>query len=277
MNDRPTLVAVASDGHTNSMAGLCPPVFRYNSGAEYHASPRQAIMWGYWRDLWREMREKADALGADLLAIHNGDGPDRNKHADGYGLISMERDEIVRLTVEALKPMRDAADVFLMNRGTEAHEGGSGELCELVAYRLSAYPNPETQESSWYWPQLEVSGVLCSFGHHPISNSTREHTRGSGANRTAADLSAANYRMGDRMPQVSVFSHVHHWEDSGLNHAMRVLYTPAWKLPEAFSYRKGFGYKREPLGAWWWVCDDGRIVDLQPWKREMSRPQVVVL
>ena len=277
MNDRPTLVVVASDGHCNSMAGLCPPVFRYGDGGEYRASPRQVMLWKYWRELAAEMRQRAQELKARLVVIYDGDGPDRNKYADGYGLITMRRDEVVRLTVQALTPLREVADVYVTNRGTQAHEGGSGELAEMVAERLDSLPNPETGEFSWYWPKLDIDGVLCEFGHCPPSNSTKEHLRGAGARRTAFELEAAYNRMGDKLPQVAVFAHVHHYEDSGTNYSIRVLFTAAWKLPEAYSYDRGFGFKREPLMAWYWVCQDGQMSDPRRWERMMPGPKVVTL
>lgn len=246
-----TIVVVVSDPHCNSTTGLRVPEFRLKDGSTHLANPAQIHdLWEPWLTLWDQVKARAKRLQARIVVVLNGDGPDRNRHSGGYELITMARDDIVRLTVATLRPAREAADTLIVNRGTDAHEGGTGELAELVAKELDALPDPQTGCHSWYWPELEINGLLCLFGHHPISNSTRQHLRGSGALRTAAELTAAYQRMGDRVPKIAVFSHVHHHEDSGLNFPIRVLFTPPWKLIDGYGYRLGRGSHFEPVGAW---------------------------
>jgi hypothetical protein len=206
--------------------------------------------------------------------VFNGDGPDRNRHSGGYDLIVVSRADIVRWTVAVLQPAARVADTLVVNRGTPAHEGGTGELAELVAQRIGAMPDPETGNHSWYWPVLDIQGVRFVFGHRPISNSTREHTFGAGALRTAADLVAAYHRMGDRVPDVGVFSHVHHPADSGCNREMRVLYTPPWKLCDSYGHSIGRSGQLQPVGAWLFEVVDGTYI-VRPWQRQPKSRKAV--
>jgi len=208
-----------------------------------------------------------------VIVVFNGDGPDRNKHSGGYDLISLSRAEIVRWTVESLQPLRDVADVFIVNKGTPAHEGGTGELSELVAERIDAHKRGRSW--SWWNVELVVESIRFFFGHRPISTSYREHTRGNGAKRTAADLWMAYHRMGDLCPDVFVFSHVHHWERAHHLDSLCV-YTHPWKLCDSYGHSGGFGAKTEPVGGWLFEVDGGRY-QLERWQRQPPRAEALEL
>ena len=268
------LVVAVSDTHTNSRYGLIPPFVEYDTGARYYQSPEQQWLWDGWLELVQYVNRQAHEQAARVIVVFNGDGPDRNRHSGGYDLISLSRAEIVRWTVAALQPLRDVADTFIVNKGTPAHEGGTGELSELVAERLEA----TRRARSWSWWNVEftVEGVRFFFGHRPVSNSTREHTRGDGAKRTAHDLWDAYHRMGDPCPDVFVFSHVHHWAEGIHNHEVYCVYTPPWKLCDSYGHSVGFTAKTEPVGAWLFTCADGEY-RTELWKRQPPRDAVVTL
>ena len=274
-----SIVAVVSDTHCNSTAGLLPPEVRDSHGNVIQANPDQRWLWDQWLDLVKHLKKLKREHKARLIVVFNGDGPDRNRYSGGYDLLVVSREDIVAWTVQALQPLYDVADVWVMNRGTPAHEGGSGELAEMVAHRLAAgddkvLRDKRTGSLSWFWPTLDVDGVLMAFGHRPISNSRREHTRSDGAKRTAFDLWAAYHRMGDQCPQIMVFSHVHHWAEANYLRETWVYYTPPWKLCDTYGHSIGMSAKREPVGAWVFTVRDGEWqADL--WKRQPPAQQVV--
>jgi len=205
-------------------------------------------------------------MRARVIVVFNGDGPDRNRYSGGYDLIVVSRADIVRWTVATLEPVKRVADTLIVNRGTPAHEGGTGELAELVAERIGAMPDPETGNHSWYWPVLTVNDKRFAFGHRPPHNTRLENTRNMGAKRTAFGYWAAYHRMDDVCPDVMCFSHVHHVEQ-GEHDGLYVYYTPPWKLCDAYGHSAGFSGKLEPVGAWVFTVRDGQITpDL--WKEQ---------
>lgn len=270
MAHKTAIVCVVADTHTNSTAGLLPPEVRRDDGSTHRANDRQLWLWDQWRDLWRHVRKLKKKHKARVIGVFDGDGPDRNRHSGGYDLIAASRADIVRWTVASLEPMAKACNTLIINRGTPAHEGGTGELAELVAQQLDTMPDPATGNATWWWPELVIEGVRFVFGHRPISSSYREHTRGAGAQRTAHDLEDAYYRMGDPVPDVAVFAHVHHWEDSGQNRKLRAVYCPPWKLCDSYGHSLGMSGKIEPVGAWVFVVRDGHYT-AELWKRQWHR------
>jgi hypothetical protein len=269
----PALVVTVADTHTNSRYGLVSPFCEFDTGAQYQQSPEQKWLWDKWLELCQDINSLAHRRQARVIVVFNGDGPDRNRYSGGYDLISLSRAEIVRWTVDTLQPLRDVADVFIVNRGTPAHEGGTGELAELVAERLEA--TKRGRSWSWWDVELVVEGVRFYFGHRPISNSHREHTRGNGAKRTAFDLWAAYHRMDDPCPDVFVFSHVHHWAE-GKHLDTLCVYTHPWKLCDSYGHSMGFGAKVEPVGAWLFLCEHDDYNKPIRWERQPPRTSAIM-
>jgi hypothetical protein len=152
-------------------------------------------------------------------------------------------------------PALKVADRTFWVRGTEAHVGGAGELEELTAERCGAVES-DGLYSRYRW-LIETEGVLGMFAHRPISTSTREHTRGGGAMRTAAQLVMSCNRIGQPVPRYACFGHFHHPEDSGENYAVRVMFLPGWKLHG--SYEHGRGFSVEPVGGRVLVLEKGQM------------------
>jgi hypothetical protein len=273
------IVVSVSDTHTNSTVGLIPPVVVRDDGAERKAGPEQVWLWKQWLALVKRVRKLKKKHDARVIVVFSGDGPDRNKHSGGYDLITMSRAEIVRFTVQALRPLRNVADVWIQNRGTPAHEGGTGELAELVGKELDAHRH-ERGTWSWWNVEMMVEGVRFFFGHRPISNSTREHTRGNGAKRTAHDLWEAFHRMDDPCPDVFGFGHVHHWA-KGQHLDTLCVYNPPWKLCDSFGHSIGYTAKTEPVGAWIFIVKGGRYElsepNGMPWLRDPPRYAAIEL
>ena len=266
-----TLLVALADTHTNSTTGLNPPRMRLDDGqAVLLSEVQERDLWKPWIACQEYVKQRAKELRARIAVLVNGDGPDLLKYCH-HQLITVNRATIVEATVEALEGWREMADVFLINRGTQAHSGGSGELEELVARELDATKCPHSGNHSWWWVTATFDGVQVEAGHRPISNSTRAHLRGAGARRTAADRSAAYLRMGDPVPQIGVFSHVHHWADSGTNYDERVFFTHPWQLCTAYGYNVGFGGQQDPVGVWLFHCREGRYT-VDSWSH---KPRVI--
>lgn len=260
-----TLFVAFADTHTNSTTGLNPPEMRLDDGQVVLLSPAQKKdLWTPWMECLTYVKRKARRLGARIVVLFNGDGPDVLKHCQ-HQLVTLNRAVVITATAEVLAPWREAADQFIISRGTQAHSGASGEMEELLGERLDATKCPHTGTYSWWWPTITLDSVRIAAGHRPVSNSTRVHLRGAGARRTAAELSMAYQRMDDPVPHLGIFSHVHHWADSGLNFPMRVVYTHPWQLCTAYGYNVGFGGRQDPQGIWMAYCKDGEY-DLSKWE-----------
>jgi len=264
------LVVVVSDMHVNSTVGLIPHEIRFDDGSTRQSGTEQRWLWDQYQALLDHIKAEKRRLDARVVVVFNGDGPDRNRHSGGYDLLTFSRAEIVRFTYDTLIPLRRVADTFIVNRGTPAHEGGSGEMSELVAQRLEADKHPKRDTFSWWNVEADIGGVLFYCGHRPRSTSYYEHTRGNAARRVAHDLWDAYHRMGDRCPDVFCFSHVHHWEDGHHNREVKVVYTPPWKLCDSWGHSMGFSPKVEPVGAWLFTVKNGEYLD-ELWLRQPPR------
>lgn len=252
-----SVIAVVSDTHPNSQVGLCPPDgVRRDFGGHYMPNKGQLWLWSKWEEYWAKVRETVKRLGATCYVVFVGDGTDDNTHSR-HGLITVNESIIVGLGVACMQPAVEVADYLFYIRGTEAHTGGSGELEELVARELKAEKDTVTDRHSWWWLPLEVNQVLMDLAHHPGSNSMRPWTKGGGANRQAAIIVYDRAESGDKIPQLAFRGHVHHLEDSGWNHPVRVLFLPPWQLRTSFEHRIGFSGRLEKVGAFIVTCKDG--------------------
>ena len=251
------VVALFADTHPNSTVGLLhPDGVDLDDGQKVRPSRAQHWLWRKWLDYWSFVADLKKKHRAEVWAVCLGDGTDDNKHS-AHGLITVNKATIVDLSAVIWEPILELAEVKFMVRGTEAHGGGAGELEELVAKEIGAEPDDITGNHSWWWLPLEAAGVTFDLAHHPASNSLRPWTVGGGALRQAAILVYEYDKSGNILPQFGVRAHVHHLEDSGLNHPIRVLYLPPWQLCTAYGHRIGLSGRIEPVGGAAIICKDG--------------------
>ena len=72
-----TLLVTIADIHTNSTTGLNPPEIRLDDGQAVLLSEAQRRdLWEPWLECQQYVREKAKRLGARVVVLFNGDGPD---------------------------------------------------------------------------------------------------------------------------------------------------------------------------------------------------------
>ncbi len=247
------VVAATGDMHIGSTVGLCPRRVELDDGGAYEASKSQRWLWTCWEDYWAQVaRRKTD--GVQVVALLNGDLCDRNRHGH-YQLWTINRATLTRAVVDTLQPLLAIADYVVVVRGTEAHVGESAEMEELIAHDVGAVPDEQAGSASWWYWEATIAGHNLAAAHHPGTNSMRPWTLGGGANRAAA-IAVDTYYGQHWQPELIVFNHVHHNEDSYDNHPVRVIFNRAFSLRTAYDHRSGRSLQQASIG--------GLIVTLAP-------------
>jgi len=247
----PIIIAATADEHINSCVGLCPRgPFDLEVG-QYLPSREQLWLWDKWEHFWNKVKKLKKKLRGEIWWIHVGDGADDNSHSK-YGLITLNKSLIVRLAVQSYQPAIEASDRRFFVRGTSAHVGMDAELEEMTARECDA-EMWKGMYTRYAWDILANSTRILAR-HKPISNSTREYTRGGGANRTAVQMTMAAARLNRELPDVAFSGHFHHPEDSGNNYPVRVVFLPCWKLHG--SYEEYMGFSVERVGGEVVVCHE---------------------
>lgn len=231
---RPVLMAVLNDVHAGGTTALCPDVVRFDDGGEYHASKAQRWLYACYRDYWRQIAAKRDALDAELYVVVNGDLVDGDHHNTSQ-IISRNPNSQALVWTEcasvflALKPDRIA-----IIRGTGAHAGNSACSEERIAdgLRRDKRPivsDPDTGTASWWHWRPEIQGVRLDFTHHGKMGRL-PRTRGSSLVLYAWDIADEHLSSGDPLPHLAFRAHNHKRGDSGDACPVRVVATGAWQL-----------------------------------------------
>lgn len=255
MKSNQTLVIDASDHHTNSTVGLCPPVVHLDDGGTYHASRGQRWLWECWLDMWATIRR--DYSGWRIVYIIGGDVGELDTKRRSYQLISPNKATIQAMVSEAQAPALDLADAVYVIRGTPAHTGKSAWLEEATAQDITT--NVRNKEAhSWYWLRATASGVRFDVGHHSSMGGI-PWTAPNSANRLA--FLAMNYYHENELPvpHVILRSHNHRYATSADNFKASAYFTPAWTLRTEYIHQ-GKEYGIAQIGAMAFECDGGRYV-----------------
>jgi len=237
--------------------GLLPPGATLDNGATVTPSKSQAWLWDKWLAFWQDVKQIAQVLKAETTVVINGDWGDLNKHS-AVQLLTINPATVVRLMCKTLQSLEGFAHKLYVVRGTEAHVGGAGWLENQAAGDAGAVIDPDTGLPSFWALRLHIEGVRVLLAHHPGTNSRVPWTVGAAANRAAVKTQLAFYNEAER-PQLALFAHVHHGEDSGDNHAVRAIFTPPWCLADAYSYRLGFGWAAQEVGGVIIIVDDNKF------------------
>lgn len=260
-----TLIAFASDWHANTRgAGLCPPVVHLEQSDVIPNEAQQAV-WKAHVGAWQLLAGKAIEHRAQFIAMLVGDLVDTNGRP-GKHLITTNDDEILDIAAQCIKPVTQVVDRHYIVRGTEYHAGPQCWIEERMAKgdktTPAATPDTEAGTASWWWLPLEVEGVRFDIAHHPRTSGSRPWTAQSAAARESAIIAAGYARRGERLPDVAVRAHVHYAADSGMMCRPRVVFCPPWQLTTSYGFRLGVGGDIEPVGVWWFLVDDGRILQM---------------
>lgn len=256
--------------HVNSAVGLLPPGAHLDSGQEVKPSASQRWLWAQWLRFWQDVAQTKRAYSAEAVAVINGDWGDKLRTRNGAQLIEHENESVmVKLMVDAVSPLKAVASAVFVVRGTAAHTGGSGYLEECAAGQIGAQQDAATGLSSFWVLRLQIEDVRLLIAHHPMTNGRVKWTLGSAANRAAASV-ALDYCKIPQSPDLAIFGHVHHSEDSYDNQPLRVIYTPPWCLANSYTHRLGAGIApTEQIGGLIIVIDGNRY---RVYKRYVRTP-----
>ena len=254
-NSDSAIVAIVADTHINSTVGLCPRRVKLDDGGTYHPSKGQRALWSAWLEFWESVFAQATKIDAQVYAVINGDLNDLNVH-DGTGLITKNRSDIIRMTVDALEPVMAADHIFII-RGTEAHVGRRANLEEEVAKDLNTEPDAQAGTHSWWWLKLNAAGVLFDIAHHPQTFSRRPWTLDAAPNRHAAIIRDEYQERGEKVPDVAVRAHVHKYVPGNRRLKPQFFYCFPWLLTTAHARRLG-ATEFETIGGLVFTCQDSQ-------------------
>jgi hypothetical protein len=253
----PTLVAVVGDLHVNSTVALCPPSFNLDDGGTYRASKPQRWIWRQWREYWNEVELRRAAIGGPLVVILNGELADDNHHPTTQ-LITRNHADMLRLSVEALKPMLDLSpDAVYVIRGTEAHAGPGSWLDEAIAQDVGAKGEGDT--ASHYRLRLQIDGVRFDVAHHPPGGGGRRPWTRANFAATLASMAVFDAaEREERPPHLYIRGHVHRPVDSYDAFRTRAIVLPSWQLTTSYGHK--LGGDPLPIGGGLFVCERGDVI-----------------
>jgi len=264
---------VCGDTHCNSKVGLLAPDLLDDEGAPIAQSRSQAWLWARWLE-YVALAQAAKAAGRRVFALALGDLVDCNIH-DGFQLHEpLNQAVMLRIAEASMRPLFSLADRVFVLRGTPAHTGGAGYLEELLAQACGPQVVHDSEHStaSWWLLEAEIGGVRLVAQHHPGTNSMRPWTQGGAANRLAAMLTHAYYGAA-WTPELALFGHIHHSEDSYDNHPVRAVTNRAWKLADVYEQRSGRGYLAREVGGMIVHFDGDGGYNLEKVVYTLPRPQ----
>ncbi len=249
-----TTVAIVADTHVNSTVAVCPPTVQRDKAGEYHASKAQVALWDKWQEFWTIANERKRGK---LYAVIVGDVCDLNSH-NGVELISHNRADIIRASLQVLEPMVNVADRVFIVRGTEAHTGPGNELEELIGEMIGATPDTDSNTRTWYWLPMLVDGVRFDFAHHPETDGNRPWTEDAAMARCGAIVRTQCLEQEQPVPDIVVRAHKHKLDDyKSKTKKPLVLFTPSWQLTTSFGYRLAAAGSVRPVGGWILDCENG--------------------
>lgn len=245
-------IIVVSDLQCGSTYGLCPEEVSLLEGGKYRQNRIQRWLWVRWLDFCKWSK----AQGEKVIVI-NGDWVQGIHPQRDISIISPSREVQKNVALDTIEPLLDDPKIVgvFVTRGTEFHDGPSGEDIEGLAKEIGAKRNELGKYSSWaLWFQLE--GKLIHFTHHigmaPVYPTTPPASQWRLVKQMFAD-------KGQSVPDVMVRSHIHRWgvfPDTS-DGPLRFMFTmPGWQVVTPYVY------KRNPLslpdigGMALWVEDD---------------------
>jgi hypothetical protein len=250
------LVVVVSDTHINSTVGLLNRRINLDDGGQYVSSKSQNWLYNNFLSFCKEIETEKRRLSAPTIVIFNGDIADDNQHKTTQ-LITGNKADILRMTVDTLNPIIELADHIIVMRGTEAHVGPSASMDEMFADDISADKSAENIFSWWEFRGM-IGGVTFDIAHHPGTFSGMPHTAHAPAGKVATRIEYDYAIAGKKPPDIAIRSHNHIFSDSGLSYETRAFITLPWQLTTSYGHRKGFSGRIMPVGGMYFVCEKGK-------------------
>lgn len=250
---------VLSDGHSNSTVGLAKPSIELDDGDSVSAGIARRFVWQTYTGILDTAVERAKKYNAELYGLLNGDAIElAAKHASSQ-VITINREEAIRVAQETYEPFFERCKGVFVTRGTEAHTGLSATAEEAVAANFTnIIRNPDTDRASWWWLPLELDGVRFDIAHHPkVGPGGRPMNKQAGILRLASDSLFEYANDGQPLPHVVIRSHLHGYRDSLDTFRVRAVITPAMSLLTAHTHRIGIN-SSEPIGGIMIYCHEGK-------------------
>lgn len=274
--NRPVVVAVTSDQHTNSQLGLCPVEgVTLDEGGEYHPSIAQRWLWDNWLDYHAKIAELRRELKAKLIYVSNGDAFDGDHHGTSQ-IISrnVESQAYIAHQVFAV-PKALKADRYYVVRGTTVHVGEGGASEEALAKHLGCARDPVRNMRSQWHLRLQIHGVELDFQHH-CSVGGLPWTRAAALARLAFRHWVERTKRNLKPASLLVRSHVHLHGDSYGAHKTRAIVTPAWQLKTSHAHKVAPDSIADVGGIAIVIWPDGRY-EVRDYLYEPSLPEPCVI
>lgn len=278
----PRALVVVSDIHAGCQMGLCPPRgVRLDGNGRYLPNVVQRQVYAWWREFWDEFVPDAVHHGAyDVLV--NGDLID-NEHHGVKSLISNNIEVQRRIAVELLEPVaetcRKTGGRVYVVRGTEAHDGGSGQDVEAVARAIGAVPDGEGRYARWeLWKQIAGPNTKCLVhALHHIGTAGSAHYETSAPHRELTSEFIEACQSGEEPPMFCVRSHRHAFTSTPLPcnwGTARSIVTPGWQAKTSLAHKVAGARVRSPeFGGVVMVNGDSEAY-FRPFVKRLARGQV---
>lgn len=237
----PNALVVVSDIHAGCQMGLCPPTgVPLDEGGRYTPNVIQRAMWSWWKEFWGEFVPLV-TKGHTFDICLNGDLID-NEHHGVKTLISNNIECQRRLAVEILAPVAHKAVRLFVVRGTDAHDGGSGQDVEAIAHSLGAVPDSTGRYARWELNK-RIDGpdknCVANLMHH-IGGTGGSHYDTSAPKRELIEAFIEAARAAERPPTFVVRSHRHRFtqvpEMTDWGRAFCIV-TPGWQAKTGLAHK----------------------------------------
>ena len=254
-----TTVIMVSDIHANSTTGLAPLTFNLYTGGTHRANKIQRWIYSRWLEFADRAGEARQRNGGRMVLILNGELADDNRHGKNQ-LIELHPDGMMRLSIEALKPLTNLLsndDLLYVTRGTEAHSGPGSWMDNAIGADLGAV---ESEPGIFSTQNLLVTidGVRFNVAHHPPCGPGRlPWTQTQYATRLATIAHFGAIASKENPPHIYARGHYHVHGDSHDALPVRALALPSWQAPTDYTYRIG-GERALAVGGVVVTCDRGR-------------------
>lgn len=254
------IIVFAGDAHINGTTSICPPLFNLDDGGTYRASQVQRELWRAWLGTIERVKEYAG--GAPVTWVFGGDMIEGDAKGRTYQVITRNRADMLKLAAEVIAPAVDISQRVYFLRGTEAHTGKSASLDEQLADDCEIAARAPNS-ASWWELRLNVDGYRIYTTHHPPGS-----VRNPKLAREKVIFSALSW--GEDPPDLAVFFHVHHVNDTGLIARPRIVTCPAWTLRNAYNYRSGL-IERPQVGLVVATVEGGQLTDIRAITHSIKR------
>lgn len=232
-----------ADLHCGDRLALAPLGFQFDEGGRITLSSLNLVqhrLWLRWCEAWKWIDTVSGTRKRIIRLL--GDLVDGQYHAK-VQMLTRDMNEQRRMAVELLKAHLSTGDEVVVIRGTEAHDGLSGQDAEAIAQSLGVQKDEQAGCYSVYHSLLDVNGVLLSAAH-AIGVSHSPVTDFSALAREWLKATRDAVQWGTRMPSIITRAHRHQYNyveypARGPGGRQAVFTLPCWQARTGWAYRSG--------------------------------------